>query len=166
MDYQVFERLGDSQFGQQEAEDGQAYMERVFRKVFSSQQEEDGEQVAEHVYEMMQSRFVACGFQEQTLDVGFQVRQWELNPMGNLHGGILMTAVDMTCGLLTRFYRQTGKVLTAHLSVDFLRPMQSGDQFVVRAKLNKSGRRIAFLTAEVRLTKNGKVMATASGTFV
>ena len=112
MDYQVFERLGDSQFGQQEAEDGQAYMERVFRKVFSSQQEEDGEQVAEHVYEMMQSRFVACGFQEQTLDVGFQVRQWELNPMGNLHGGILMTAVDMTCGLLTRFYRQTGKIDT------------------------------------------------------
>lgn len=166
MDYQVFERLGDSRFGQREAEDGQAYMERIFRKAFVSRREADGEQSEEHVYEMMRSRFAACGFQEQTLDVEFQVRQWELNPMGNLHGGVLVTAIDMTCGLLTRFYRQTGKVLTAHLSVDFLRPMQSGDQFVVRAKLNKSGRRIAFLTAEVRLKKDGKVMATASGTFV
>ncbi len=166
MDYQVFEMLGDSRFAQQEAEEGQAYMERVFRRVFGSSQEEDGEQITEHVYELMRSRFVSCSFQERTLDMEFVVRQWELNPMGNLHGGILVTAVDMACGILTRFYRQTKAVSTVHLSVDFLRPIKCGETFIVRAKLNKSGRRIAFLTAEAFLKKDGRTAATASGTFV
>lgn len=166
MDYHVFELLGNPQFGQQEAEDGQAYMERIFRKVFGPQQEEKEVQITEHIYELMRSRFVSCSFQEKTLEMEFQVQQWELNPMGNLHGGILVTAVDMTCGILTRFYRQTKAVSTVHLSVDFLRALQCKDQFIVRAKMNKSGRRISFLTAEVILKKDGKVAATASGTFV
>lgn len=165
MDYSVFGLLESGQWAQQEAEDGQAYMDRVFRKVFSARQEEDGEHLTEHVSEMMRGRYVGCDFQERSLRAEFQVRQWELNPSENLHGGILTTSVDMVCGLLTRFYRKTAAVSTVHLCIDFLRPLRCGEIFVVLAKVNKTGKRITFLTAEV-IQKDGQIAATASGTFV
>ena len=161
MDYSVFEQMDGTVYGRQEMEEGQSYMERVLRAAFQSKQEEEG-----RVYEKMQGIFAGCSFKDRVLRMEFPVQEWELNPMQTLHGGLLTTAIDMTCGILVRFYKRSVKAATVHLSVDFLRPLKCGERFTVQAKINKQGRKIIFLTVEVILTDSGQTAATASGTFV
>lgn len=162
MDYKIFEQLDGPLYGRRDMEDGQNYMERIMRAAFLGGAKE-GE---ERIYEKMQGTFAGCDFRGKALEMEFYVQEWELNPMLSMHGGLLTTAVDMTCGILVRFYKQSVSAATVHLSMDFLKPLRCGEAFTVRARINKQGRRIIFLTAEVVLEDSGQTAATASGTFV
>lgn len=162
MDYRIFDRMRDLSFGQGETEDGQYDMERIFRAVFAGESA-DGKR---HIYEMMECSFFGCSFAQKWLEVGFTVQEWELNPKETMHGGLIVTAVDMACGLLVRFFKRSMSAATVHLSVEFLRPLMCGEEFLVRAQINKYGTRIIFLTAEVLRKDDRETAATASGTFV
>lgn len=162
MDYKVFGQLDGPVYGRQDMEDGQVYMERIMKAVFFGEREEE----TRHIYDKMHGTFSGCCFRDKELKMEFPVQEWELNPMQTMHGGLITTAVDMTCGLLVRFYKQSVSAATVHLSVDFLRPLRLGEVFTVRAKINRQGRRILFLTAEVVSSDGGQPAATASGTFV
>lgn len=161
MDYRIFDRMDDLGFRQGETESGQHYMERILKEAFAKPA--DGER---HIYEMMECRFSGCSFEEKWLEAGFIVQGWELNPKETMHGGLIVTAVDMVCGLLVRFFKRSMGAATVHLSVEFLRPLICGEEFLVRAQINKYGTRIIFLTAEVLKKDSGEPAATASGTFV
>lgn len=162
MDYGIFEQMDTSVWKQDEAENGQEYMERILETVFMNSSQ-DGK---EHIYEMMQGRYHGCDYAQQKLEMEFHVKEWELNPAETLHGGLLVTAVDMTCGILVRFMKHSKEASTVHLSVDFLRTLPLNEAFTVCATVSKHGRRIIFLTAEVRKKDNKQLAATASATFV
>lgn len=162
MDYGIFEQMDESVWKKNETEGEQVYMERFLETVFMSANT-DGK---EHIYEKMQGSYHGCDYIEQKLEMEFKVYEWELNPATTLHGGLLATAVDMTCGILVRFMKRSKEASTVHLSVDFLRPLLCHEVFIVCAKINKLGRRIIFLTVEVRKKDSKSLVATASATFV
>lgn len=161
MRYKVFEQLDKGDFKRGCKEDGQAYMERILSHVFLPEADDE-----ERIYEKMQGIFLGCNYEDKMLEAEFPVREWEMNSIQTMHGGLTAAAVDMTCGVLVRFFKRSVRAATAQLSVNYLRPLSCGETFIVRAKINKQGRRIIFLTAEVVSKDSGQTAATASGTFV
>lgn len=162
MDYKVFEQLSEDAFKKKYGENMQAYMEHILTQVFLTELD-DGK---EHIYDKMGGRFAGCDYKSKVAEAEFFVREWELNSIQTMHGGLIATAVDITCGVLVRFFKRSGSAATVQLSVDYLKPLSGGEGFIVRAKINKQGRRIIFLTAEVISKDSGQTAATASGVFV
>ncbi len=162
MDYSIFERMNEFIETPIDQANGQYSMEKIIKEVLQAS-DDDKEQ---HIYNMLCCEFSECNYEKKQLKMEFPVQIWELNPAKTLHGGLLATAIDMTCGLLVRFVKESMSTATVHLSIDYLRPLQVEEDFVVEAKITKQGRNIIFLTAEVYSKGNDKIVATASGTFV
>lgn len=158
MNYDVFEK---ENCRKREGETGQEQMERVIRGAFS-QKAESGEKIND----MMEAAFQGCSAEEKTVVLEFQVQEWMLNPSGVLHGGIFTTAVDMTMGILARFYRQAEVVVTTQLSLNFMRCVEKESKFRVCAEAKKVGKRVIFMYAEVTDTTGGKVFGNATASFM
>lgn len=159
MDYDAFEKMDEEPFKKNPEENEQSYMERTLRTVC-----ETGEEGG-RVNDMLQARFVECDSEDQSLTLEFTVQDWMRNPGGNLHGGILTTTMDMTLGMLARYYKQTRKVVTVHLSVNFLRGVKACDRFRIYAKADKAGKRVIFMSGRAIL-ENEETAATVTATFM
>lgn len=161
MNYDIFSRMEDGTLNQNPSETEQIFMERALRAVF-----EHGDGVQTMVNEKLCPRFLQCSAQEKSLTAEFTVEDWMLNPAGNLHGGMLSTAVDITVGVLARYCKQTRKMVTVNLSVNYLSTVPAGSKFCVRAVADHVGRRMVFARADVYVTQSEKLAATASVTFM
>ncbi len=80
-------------------------------------------------------------------------------PPGILQGGIVTAMLDMAMA-----FASGGPISTAAIQVDILRPA-AGASFVVDGHVEKRGRRLMFLDAEMR-DENGKLIARGRQTAV
>ncbi len=119
----------------------------------------------DNVIAMIEPEFYSCNALEKTLTLAFEVKKWELNPHGIMHGGIITTIVDTTFGFLSHFYARNKYILTIDIATSFLKPIPMGDTALVTARLNASGRTILSMTAEVRVKSSNVLAATATTTF-
>ena len=162
MDYSVFERMGEPCYLLQKGETNQQHLERILRASF-----EDGPgSNPPRINDMMQGTFVSCDVEKRTLTIRFHVAEWMRNPYDALHGGMASTAIDMTMGLLSRYYRQLRKVVTTNLNVNFMRGIPCGVDFEVCATVDKLGERMIFTRAEMRRCDTGDVAVEAMASFV
>lgn len=83
------------------------------------------------------------------------------NPMGLLHGGVLMTMADAAMGNAIRSMGITG--VTADCSTAFVAPANLQGELQARGKVVKAGKRLIYARAEVY--SDGKIVADAKGTF-
>ena len=89
-----------------------------------------------------------------------------LNADGILHGGVLPAIADGAMGnALRTLHGEGAQVLTAEVSLQFLRPV-SGGSLLAEGRLVKAGRRLCFAEVEIRDEKSGKCVARGSGVFV
>ncbi len=136
----------------------QAAMERTYRLLC------DGAAGESPVCEMLHAAFCGCDAAKRTLALRFTVEDWMQNDKMTLHGGILATALDTTMGVLVRFCKGGERTSTVSLNTNFLRPLPVGAAFIVEAAVEKTGRRIQFVSAYV--TADEEVCATATATFI
>ena len=115
---------------------------------------------------MMKSEKVACSFADKTITFGFPVQPWQANRVGNLHGGIICTAFDLTIAALARFYAGENFAPTVSLDVKYVRPVKVGDTMLVTAKATSTGRRITQLTCEAYSKDCGKLVATGASVYM
>jgi uncharacterized protein (TIGR00369 family) len=115
---------------------------------------------------MMKCSDGGCSFEEQTLAFTFPVQPWQANRVGNLHGGVICTAFDMTIAALARFYAGENFAPTISLDVKYVRPVKVGDELIVTAKATATGKRISQLTAEAVSRDSGKLVATAASVYL
>ena len=115
---------------------------------------------------MMKCACEGCSFEEGTIAFAFPIQPWQANRVGNLHGGIICTAFDMTIAALARFYAGENFAPTVSLDVKYVRPVMVGDEMIVTAKATSTGRRISQLTAEAVSRDTGKLVATASSVYL
>ncbi|MBQ3465548.1 MAG: PaaI family thioesterase [Firmicutes bacterium] len=115
---------------------------------------------------MMKSEWGGCSFEEKTLTFDFPAQQWQANRIGNMHGGAICTAFDLTIAALARFYARENFAPTINLDVNYIRPVAVGEVLAVTAKATSTGRRITQLTAEARIKSTGKLAATASSIYM
>lgn len=115
---------------------------------------------------MMKSRLGECSFEDKTLSFEFPVLEWQANRVGNLHGGIICTAFDLTIAALARFFAGENFAPTISLDVKYIRPVKVGDILVVKATATATGKRITQLTGEAYSKHTGKLAATAASIYM
>lgn len=115
---------------------------------------------------MMQSRRGEYSYEEKSLSFEFPVQAWQANRAGQLHGGMICTAFDITIAALARFYAGENFAPTVSLDVKYVRPVKIGDTLVVKAKAIATGRRITQLTGEAYSKETGKLSATAASVYL
>lgn len=89
-----------------------------------------------------------------------------LNRSGVVHGGVLMTLLDVACGYAgtwTEAQDGTRLCVTLDLTTSFVAPALNGRLTTV-ATVSGGGRKIFFARAEVR-DEHGKLLAMGQGSF-
>ena len=117
------------------------------------------------IHEMMKKSFVACSEKERWLTLAYEVEEWELNPIGTMHGGLIATAIDASCGLLVRYLSGSLRTPTVSMTLNYLTPVQVGERLLVTVRAVKVGRSLVNLCAEAVLENSKKTAATATAVF-
>ena len=162
MNYEYFTQLEEGCLTRAENETEQAFMEKVLNAVFS----EKSEQLCSRINDKLDPQFVSCSAQDRSLSVSFGVQEWMLNPNGTLHGGILTTAVDMGMSVLARYFARKRVMVTAQLSMNFLRAIRPEDIFTVHVVADHTGRRSTVVHAWVSVSTSEKHAATATAVLM
>jgi uncharacterized protein (TIGR00369 family) len=96
------------------------------------------------------------------LTVGFRVEARHCNPMGNCHGGMMMTFADMLLGIGSNFAERLGRFLpTVNMTSDFLAPAPLGSWVEGRAEVLRVTRNLVF--AQAVITADGVPAMRVSG---
>ena len=115
---------------------------------------------------MMKSSEGRCSFEDKTLTFEFPVQPWQANRVGNLHGGMICTAFDLTIAALARFYAGENFAPTVSLDVKYISPVKVGDTLTVTARATATGKRITQLTGEAYIKETGRLAATAASVYM
>lgn len=89
------------------------------------------------------------------------------NPIGLIHGGLVCTLLDSVVGCAVHSTLPAGTGYTSlEIKVNYLRPVRAGEgDLLATGTVTKPGRRAAFADGEVR-DRAGRLIATASSTFL
>lgn len=89
-------------------------------------------------------------------EIGVKARPELLQYAGLLHAGALGALIDVSCGFAAATL--AGRIVVVQYSVRCYRPA-SGERFIARAHVVKSGRRQLFVEAEIfALSETGEVL--------
>jgi uncharacterized protein (TIGR00369 family) len=91
------------------------------------------------------------------------LQKWHLNGSGVVHGGVLMTMLDLTSGMTGLYCTVKGHrrySMTVSLTTHFIGQTRTG-KLIGIGKRTRTGSKLFFSTAEVR-TEEGSLVATAS----
>ena len=99
--------------------------------------------------------------------VGLTVREDHLNRSGLLHGGVLMTLIDATCGYAGTYSADPQKPrrgFTLQLSTQFIATVKRGAVLTAEARQTGGGAKIFYASCEVR-DQDGRLVGDGQGSF-
>jgi uncharacterized protein (TIGR00369 family) len=79
------------------------------------------------------------------------------NPFGSVHGGIIATVIDESCGAALMPLIEAASAPTVSLSVEYLHAVRIGGTYTVRSQIVRQGRAIAIADAHI-LNEEGTVL--------
>ena len=129
------------------------------RKYFHDERQSD----PNDVNGMMDPQYVACDYEEGTMTLKFEVKEWEINRVGVLHGGITSAMLDHAAG--SAIFAFVGHWCpTVDMDVRFFSQVVLGDVLTCTGRVIHCGER--FITAEAILTNdsNGRLAASCTTT--
>lgn len=106
-----------------------------------------------------------CQEENQISEILFCTQDWEKNQRNEIHGGAIASMFDTAMGITAAAFMEEGSVSTADLQVSFIRPFLSG-AFIFSTQITSMGKTLIRSTCVAREKQSGKIVATASGTFV
>lgn len=118
------------------------------------------------ILEQIKPVFVCCDFAERSAEFCFTVQDWQLNPEGGLHGGMIMTQFDACFGLTAHYYAKQHMITTITTNTNFLKPIRPDDVIHYKVKVTSLGKTIYNMTAEAWLERDNILAATASTSFM
>jgi acyl-coenzyme A thioesterase 13 len=71
------------------------------------------------------------------------------NPFGSVHGGIIATLIDESCGAALMPMIETPSAPTVSLNVEYLHPVLIGDTYTVVSEIVRKGRAMAIADARI-----------------
>lgn len=118
------------------------------------------------ILEQLKPDFVCCNFAQRTAEFVFRVQDWQLNPEGGLHGGIIVTQFDAAFGLTAHYFAKQHMLSTITINTTFLKPIRQDDVIQYKVKVTSLGNTIYNMTAEAWLKRDNILAATASTSFM
>ena len=79
------------------------------------------------------------------------------NPFGSVHGGIIATVIDESCGAALMPLIETASAPTVSLNVEYLHAVQIGGAYTVRSQIVRKGRTLAIADAHI-LNEEGTML--------
>lgn len=137
-------------------------MERAFHKYFEYvKQECDGTFNA-----MLGARLHTCDYEKKRIVLAMDGQDWMTNPSDMLHGGVTASILDMTMGLLCRYYSGGGMTPTISMGVNYLSPGPLGKTLYIQAEVTKAGFSVCHATGSMWAEgEEERLIATASGSY-
>ena len=117
------------------------------------------------IVQMMRPQLVRCEPEALSVTFAFPGMEWECNPTGAVHGGIVCAMFDTAMGLT--LYPLIGVLTpTISLNTSFLRPAPGNGTILVRAAITKRGQSVLYISAEMwEESAPDKIVGTAQGVF-
>ena len=162
MNYQIFEWMQEGSYAKTPGETEQAYMERIFRAVCETKADTEETSFNDRIA----PEFYSCDAKNRTLCLRFKPQEWQINPNGMLHGGMMATAADITFGMLARYYVRAEKSVTMELNISYMKGIQREEAYLVRAEAKQIGRHVKFLHADILIEDGEKQAAEATALFM
>lgn len=116
--------------------------------------------------ENMKAYFLRCDFEEKSITFGFPTQNWQINERGEIHGGAIAGMFDTALGITANFIAGKNEAATVEMGIDFLRALEIGETCKIKVITVKAGRRMIRLRAEMICAQSGKLIASASGSWM
>ncbi len=113
--------------------------------------------------EWLDGRIVSCD--AGAIEMTYRVRPEMSNPTGLLHGGMQAAIIDDLIGMTAATLGEDGFMLSIDLHVNFLGKIPVGQTIKARAKIVRSGRRIAHAVCEI-LDEQGNIVSRGDSNLV
>ncbi len=91
----------------------------------------------------------------------FAAAEKHMNASGSVHGGMLMSFLDVAMSRSTRLGTGAQRLSTVALTTDFVGPGRLGEVIEARVRITRRTRTIVFLSAE--LVTGERLLVTATG---
>lgn len=100
------------------------------------------------------------------IELGFEPPPGFTQQDGYVHAGVVATALDSACGYAAYSLAPPHTaVLTSEYKINLLRPV-AGDSFLARGAVIKAGRTLTVCQGELRVKRDGPLLAIMTGTIV
>ncbi|MBE6990638.1 MAG: PaaI family thioesterase [Ruminococcaceae bacterium] len=116
--------------------------------------------------ERMKARLVDCDFEAQTVTYAFETQTWQINEKGGIHGGAIAGMFDTAFGVVANFTAGENEATTTDMNISFLRGVDYGMTLYMKVYIVKAGRSLIRQRAELTDAATGKLLATASGSWM
>ena len=100
-------------------------------------------------------------YTDEECRIGFEVKDFMLNPQGGLHGGVTAFVLDISMGHL--LWKKSGPGTTLEMKVQYASVARSG-QLTATSRFIRHGRGISYLRAEL-VDDKGELIAFATSTW-
>lgn len=156
MNYSAFRELeSNDDYGTQQN------MERIFHSVL-----EETDETIWCFNECLAPKFVSCSWEKMELTVRYDVSSWMLNPSGIVHGGVISAGCDLAMGMLVRYLKRNAECVTVQMQMQFIRRIPGSGSFIVKAKADRAGRTLYFMSAHVFRSSDAELFAASSAEFM
>ena len=116
--------------------------------------------------EMMNVRLVGCNYEEKSVTYAFPTQKWQVNEKGGIHGGAIAGMFDTALGVVANFTAGENEATTTDMTISFLRGVEYGMELELTVYIVKAGRSLIRQRAELTDAATGKLLATASGSWM
>lgn len=111
-------------------------------------------------------KLVHCSFEKKELTLSFKVKDWQLNPGGELHGGMIITGFNTAFSLLANYFKNPDLLNTVNQNTVFLKPVLPTDTIEYHVRISSIGNNLIGMLGKAHIQRDNILAGTASATFV
>lgn len=116
--------------------------------------------------EKMKCHLVECNYEEKSVTYAFETQTWQINEKGGIHGGAIAGMFDTAFGVVANFTAGENEATTTDMNISFLRGVDYGMTVHMKVYIVKAGRSLIRQRAELTDAATGKLLASASGSWM
>lgn len=113
----------------------------------------------------LEAEFVSWDEENKELVLRYPLKDWQVNGLGTLHGGMINTMLDLTMCMAIYSVSREAIPPTVSMTTNYLRPVPMEEYVCIKARVTSLGKRNATAYGEAIVPASGKVACTAIGTY-
>ena len=113
----------------------------------------------------MEAELFSCDDEKQEVVLRFPLKDWEVNGLGTLHGGMASAMMDLTMSIAVYAFSRQSIPPTISMTTNYLRPIPMEGFVLIKAQLTSLGKRNATAYCQAVIPSSGKVACTSIGTY-